>query len=85
MTIPGDPLMTVGNIIDFDLPEITRTSDGKKPDRFYSGKYLVTAVKHHINIENKFVTMIEISKESLPNPYDSPDNGSQAWKNVRSK
>ena len=83
--ISGDPLMTVGNVIDFNLPEITRTADGKKPDRFYSGKYLVTAVRHRIDIENKFTTMIEISKESLPNKYDDPDNSSTAWKKVRSK
>lgn len=83
--IPGDPLMTVGRIIDFTLPEITRTSEGKDPDKFYSGKYLVTAIKHSIDIEGKFSTMMEISKESLPNSYIQPDNSSSAWKSVRSK
>jgi hypothetical protein len=29
--------------------------------------------------------MMEISKESLPNAYATPDNGSSAWKSVRSK
>lgn len=85
LTIPGDPFMTVGRVIEFLLPEITRTSDGKDPDKFYSGKYLVTAVRHSIDVENKFLTIMEISKESLPNAYAQPDNNSAAWKSVRSK
>lgn len=85
LTIPGDPLMTVGRVIEFILPEITRTSDGKDPDKFYSGKYLVTAVRHSIDVENKFLTIMEISKESLPNSYAQPDNNSAAQKSVRSK
>jgi hypothetical protein len=85
ISIPGDPLMTVGRVIEFTLPEITRTSQGKDPDRFYSGKYLVTAIKHTIDVENRFVTMMEISKESLPTAYAQPDNNSPAWKSVRSK
>ena len=85
ISIPGDPLMSVGRIIDFALPEITRTSEGKDVDKYYSGKYIVTAIKHIIDIEGKFITMMEISKESLPNAYATPDNGSSAWKSVRSK
>lgn len=85
ISIPGDPLMTVGRIIEFSLPEISRTPDGKEPDKFYSGKFLVTALKHTIDIENKFTTIMEISKESLPNAYAQPDNSSSAWKSVRSK
>ena len=85
IAIPGDPLMTVGRIIDFALPEISRTEDGKDTDKLYSGKYLVTAIKHNINVEGKFTTMVEISKESLPNAYASPDENSAAWKSVRSK
>jgi hypothetical protein len=85
ISIPGDPLMTVGRVIEFSLPEITRASGGKEPDKFYSGKFLVTALKHTIDVENRFTTIIEISKESLPNAYATPDNGSSAWKSVRSK
>jgi hypothetical protein len=77
--------MSVGRVIDFSLPEITRTSEGKSPDKYYSGKYLVTAIKHIIDVEGKFTTMMEISKESLPNAYNAPDNSAPAWKTVRSK
>ena len=85
ISIPGDPYMTVGNIITFNLPEIVRTSDDRETDKYYSGNYLVTAVRHSIDVENKFVTMMEISKESLPNPYPNPDNTLSAWKAIRSK
>jgi hypothetical protein len=85
ISIPGDPYMTVGNIITFNLPELTRTTDDKALDNFYSGNYLVTAVKHTIDIEGKFMTLMEISKESVPNQYISPDNSLQAWKLIRGR
>ena len=85
ISIPGDPFMTVGNIITFNLQELTRTTDDKSLDNFYSGNYLVTAVKHTIDIEGKFMTLMEISKESVPNQYISPDNSLDAWKLIRNR
>ena len=81
IAVPGNPQLTVGQVIEFYLPEISRRPGGKDEDRFYSGKYLVTAVRHKIDFENRFVTVMEISKESLPSAYDSIDNSSPAWKN----
>ena len=85
ITIPGDPKMTVGNIIKLNIPELYRTTDGKDADKYYSGKYLVTALRHQIDVENKFVTMLEVSKESVENKFIDPDNSLAAWKDLRSK
>ena len=43
-SIPGDPKMTVGNIVEFKIPDM-RTNDngGRDEDKYYTGKYLVTA------------------------------------------
>lgn len=68
--LPGDPNMTVGRVIEFNVPSFAsrvRNKDGN--DKIYSGNYLVTAVRHIINIEMKYETVIEMVKESLPNPY----------------
>ena len=44
----------------------------KQLDKFYSGKYLVTAVRHIIQ-PNKYQTVLEISKDSVPNNYQEID------------
>jgi len=85
ISIPGDPKMTIGTVIEFNLPELTRTTDGKNIDIYYSGKFLVTAVKQSIDVENKYITIMEISKESLPNKYIDPDNAQSAWKTIRGR
>ncbi len=83
--VPGDVELSVGKVIQFDLPEIVSnsTTGQKQTDKFYSGKYLVTAVRHLINQENHFFTCLEICKESFPNDFGSYDNNNPAWKGVR--
>ena len=47
--------------------------EGKKLDTYYSGKYLVTAVRHIIQSQGAFQTILEISRES-PATNFSPAN-----------
>ena len=84
--IPGDPLMTVGNVIEFYLPEQRKMDDGSRIwDIYYSGRFLVTAVRHTLSQENKYVTTMEISKESLYAPYYNFNNDLPSWKELRSR
>jgi hypothetical protein len=86
ISIPGDPLMTVGNIIEFYLPEIKPSGDTSRSwDLYYSGRFLVTAVRHILSQENSYTTTMEISKESLYAPYANFDNGLPSWKELRSR
>lgn len=86
VTIPGDPKMTVGNVIEMLIPDlVVNDKNGRDKDKYYTGKYLVTAVRHKIDQENKYTTLMELSKESLPNPYDTVDNSSPAWKEIKGK
>lgn len=86
ITIPGDPLMTVGTVIDFNLPDYRTVDDGDRMmDIYYSGKFLVTAVRHLITQENKFISILEISKESLKAPYYQFDNELPSWKEIRGR
>jgi hypothetical protein len=61
--IPGDPFVTAGKVVNFNLPSL----DGNKGlDKLYSGKYLVTAVRHMIQSPSTYQTVLELAKESIP-------------------
>jgi hypothetical protein len=72
LTIPGDSGLTVGRTIEFNLMSLKPETNEKQLDKFYSGKYLVTAVRHIIQ-PNKYQTVLEISKDSVPNNYQEID------------
>ena len=85
IVIPGDPTLRVGNTINFIFFEQASYDTGRKEDRFYSGKFLVTAIRHKIDQENKYLSILEISKESMPEAYTAFNNDMMAWKNIRGK
>lgn len=70
LTIPGDSGITAGRTIELNLPTIKPTETKREKDKFYSGKYLVTAVRHMIGA-NMFQTVLEIAKDSAPNTPES--------------
>jgi hypothetical protein len=76
--IPGDPGITVGRTIQFNLLTLKPTTETKNLDEFYSGKYLVTAVRHIIQ-PTAFQTVLEIAKDSTPKPYGGINYDSDAW------
>ena len=76
--IPGDPGVTVGRTIDFNLLTLKPNIQQRNLDEFYSGKYLVTAVRHIIQ-PTAFQTVLEIAKDSTPKPYTGIRNESDAW------
>jgi hypothetical protein len=81
--IPGDPNVSVGTTINFQLMSQEPAAE-KKPidyDEYYSGKYLVTAVRHMLQTGG-YNTVIEAVKDSVPNAYQSVDNNSSLWKNT---
>jgi hypothetical protein len=83
--IPGDVYMAVGRVIEFNLPQISynKESRQKSADEFYSGKYLVTAVRHMLNQEGIFITALEICKESSPTEINDFNNSDPEWSSLR--
>ena len=79
MSIPGDPGITAGRTINFDLYSLKPTDNLKELDKFYSGKYLVTAVRHIIQ-PMKYQTILEIAKDSSKTAYTQTDNTSPSTK-----
>lgn len=70
LVIPGDPGLTVGRTINFDMFSLTG-GQSKDKDKFYSGKYLVTAVRHILQSQGVYQTVVEIAKDSSLRSYQS--------------
>jgi hypothetical protein len=79
LSIPGDPGITAGRTINFDLYSLKPTDNLKELDKFYSGKYLVTAVRHIIQ-PTRYQTILEIAKDSSKTAYTQTDNNSPTTK-----
>lgn len=82
MSIPGDTSLTVGKTINFNLYSL-QMDDVRKLDDYYSGKYLVTAVRHVIQTNGKYQTFVEMAKESFNTNYTSPDSTSPKMKELQ--
>jgi hypothetical protein len=67
--VPGDTGLTAGSIINFNLPALDYQNNRKQFDKFYSGKYLVTAVRHILQSQGVFQTDLEITKDSSGASY----------------
>lgn len=84
LLLPGDPEMTIGKLIKFNIPNTSTDAHGNKVlDKYKSGKYLVTAVRHYFNQENKYTTIVEICKDSFSTEYGKFDNTNPGWKAIR--
>ncbi len=66
-TVPGDSSREVGDLIWFQYPsenpETAETSGVKEPHKYYSGKYLVTALKHKLVKDKEYIMAIEAMKD----------------------
>lgn len=79
IVIPGNTLIKCGDVIQVNLPSIepqVGSSEGsvnRKIDPFYSGLYLVTAIKNRFDIRI-FETILELAKDSLASSIPSAQN-----------
>ena len=72
LTISGDPNLTVGTTINVELPSSASNKDGSGlneglTDQQYSGKYLITSVRHIISSQMKYETVLEVVRDSYDN------------------
>ena len=84
ISVPGDSNLTVGMVIHFSLPSLNpihRDGKLKSLDEYYSGKYLISAVRHMFSV-NEYKTVLEIVKDSVSTPYASPSVNSTLWQNT---
>ena len=68
ITVPGTTEINVGDIVNFSLPKYAAaTEDDKKDqDKYLSGRYLISAARHHVSTINKRHTLVlELIKDSF--------------------
>lgn len=63
ISVPGDHTRVPGDIISLRLPAATGVKDLQGPDKYYSGDYLITQVRHKINLDT-YTTILQVVKES---------------------
>ena len=72
LTVNGYTAVKAGDLITFELPSY-EPKDGNEPtdrDPYMSGRYLVTAVRHRIDIKmKKHIMVLECMKDSVRVPY----------------
>lgn len=79
--IPGDSGITAGRTVDISLFSLQVDGDDKNQtrakDEYFSGKYLVTAVRHIIQTQGIYQTVLELAKESLKSKYISDTSSNE--------
>jgi hypothetical protein len=85
ISIPGDPGVTVGSVIEFNLLSLKPSDSKKELDNFYSGKYLVTAVRHMIDDGGSYISVLEIAKDSSKTSYYDANINSKSYSEARKR
>jgi hypothetical protein len=62
IVIPGDSGVAVGRIIELDISKLNPGDSSRS--NFFSGKYVVTALRHIVQVPTVFQTILEITKDS---------------------
>ena len=68
ITAPGTTELRVGDVVNFTLPKYAPNSknDVKDNDKYLSGRYLISAARHHVSTLNKRHTLaLELIKDSF--------------------
>jgi len=74
---PGTTELRVGDIVNFTLPKYAPNSkkDTKDNDKYLSGRYLISAARHHVSTLNKRHTLaLELIKDSFNVSLPMEDN-----------
>lgn len=80
ITVPGDPRLKIGQVIEVKLPqsagdiEKSKVSEtrNEKFDKYYYGRYLIVSIRHKL-IFNEYTCHIEIVKDSFNNAIEHED------------
>ena len=66
IAIPGDSTRHAGDIIELKIPENNPSNEGlREYDKYLSGRFLVTNVRHGMKSNREYVTVMECVKDSF--------------------
>jgi hypothetical protein len=83
VSVPGNLLLRVGQVVQLNLPAAEVGSQEKKPlDDLFSGNYLITAIRHKVD-RVRYVQILELSKDSIVPELPSSMEGSSTMNKIR--
>lgn len=82
--VPGDPSLSVGRVVNLNLPSLTDDKNVSEVslDKYSSGKYLVSAVRHKMDINGVYHCLFEAIRDTVSSQNMGYDN-SVLNKNIR--
>ncbi len=81
ITIPGDHELVPGNVVKFDMPSATSLEGVPMYDSKFSGKYLITQLKHKF-VQDTFITEMELIKDTYLNKAEHKLNSKAEHKKL---
>ena len=76
LTINGQARLQAGDVIDFDMQSVeNRENSGGALDPQYSGRYIITAIRHRI-AQDKFLQVLTCTKDSSKSGFGYSGNKS---------
>ena len=70
MVIKGQSYLQPGDIIEFELISVDEKNPDGEPDPQYSGKYVITKIRHQVN-DVKYTNAIECVKDSTKTGFST--------------
>ena len=71
MTVKGQSWLQSGDVIEFDVQSVeNRENSGGRPDPRYSGRYIITDIRHQVS-NDEYIQTIECIKDGVANSYGS--------------
>jgi hypothetical protein len=72
IAVPGDPNLVAGCTVNVNIYSLVGVDEDRELDPFYSGKYLVNAVRHVLQPSNgMYQTFLELAKNSYSTKLES--------------
>ena len=81
LVIKGQSYIEAGDVIEFKMRAVDEKNDKGEEDRQFSGRYIVTKVRHQIN-PTKYVMILECAKDSVKTGYITSYEKIQRNKNI---
>jgi hypothetical protein len=70
LVVKGQSYLEAGDLIDFKLRSVDEKNPDGEEDPQYSGKYVITKIRHQVNAE-KYVMVLECAKDSVKSGFSS--------------
>jgi len=83
ISVPGSTDITAGKVIDLNFPSLElQEKAGRKLDELYSGKYMVSAVRHSF-ARSGHISFLEIMKDSQEKGFPAAKQDNNLMENLK--